>query len=185
MYCRSQMYLSKQMAQLRPELTMPMFSGKIQPWTITYLPIGKPISDSLITSSLFICSTEITHRFETARSEVRILLLQCLLPWLENMELIAANVTPATPLSYIMVWILLIIFVNNRVVGRRKETVNLAFDEINDFFFFLFIFAWIPELTCFPFSSSIIRTHVAKEKALAPPKPPKWFWTISSTSQQR
>lgn len=27
-YCRSQMYLSKQMAQLRPELTMPMFSGK-------------------------------------------------------------------------------------------------------------------------------------------------------------
>lgn len=26
--CRSQMQLSKQMAQLRPELTMPMFSGK-------------------------------------------------------------------------------------------------------------------------------------------------------------
>lgn len=28
-YCRSQMYLSKQLAQLRPELTMPMFSGKL------------------------------------------------------------------------------------------------------------------------------------------------------------
>ncbi|XP_055323770.1 protein furry isoform X11 [Sitodiplosis mosellana] len=70
-YCRTQMYLSKQMAQLRPEITMPMFS-------------------------------EITHRFQTARPEIRSLLLQCLLPWLENMELVAANVTPATPLSYIM-----------------------------------------------------------------------------------
>lgn len=47
--------------------------------------------------------TEITHRFQTARPEIRTLLLQCLLPWLENMELVAANVTPATPLSYIMV----------------------------------------------------------------------------------
>lgn len=27
-YCRSQMYLSRQLAQLHPELTMPMFSGK-------------------------------------------------------------------------------------------------------------------------------------------------------------
>lgn len=47
--------------------------------------------------------SEITHRFQTARPEIRPLLLQCLLPWLENMELVAANVTPATPLSYIMV----------------------------------------------------------------------------------
>lgn len=46
---------------------------------------------------------EITHRFQTARAEVRELLLQCLLPWLENMELVAASVPPATPLSYIMV----------------------------------------------------------------------------------
>lgn len=29
-YCRSQMYLSKQLAQLHPELTMPMFSGKLR-----------------------------------------------------------------------------------------------------------------------------------------------------------
>lgn len=28
-YCRTQMYLSKQMAQLRTEITMPMFSGKL------------------------------------------------------------------------------------------------------------------------------------------------------------
>lgn len=27
-YCRSQMHLSRQLAQLHPELTMPMFSGK-------------------------------------------------------------------------------------------------------------------------------------------------------------
>lgn len=27
-YCRSQMYLSRQLAQLHPELTMPMFSGE-------------------------------------------------------------------------------------------------------------------------------------------------------------
>lgn len=55
-------------------------------------------------SSLFmLLFPEITHRFQTAKSEVRALLLQCLLPWLENVELVAANVTPATPLSYIMV----------------------------------------------------------------------------------
>ncbi|XP_052121849.1 protein furry-like [Frankliniella occidentalis] len=27
-YCRSQLYLSRQLAQLHPELTMPMFSGE-------------------------------------------------------------------------------------------------------------------------------------------------------------
>jgi hypothetical protein len=27
LYCRSQMYLSRQMSRLRPELTMPIFSG--------------------------------------------------------------------------------------------------------------------------------------------------------------
>lgn len=71
-YCRSQMYLSKQLAQIRPELTMPMFS-------------------------------EITHRFQTARFDARQLLIQCLLPWLENVELVATCVPPNAPLSYIMV----------------------------------------------------------------------------------
>jgi hypothetical protein len=51
---------------------------------------------------------EITHRFQTARVEVRALLLQCILPWLENMELVATSVPPATPLSYIMVHIIII-----------------------------------------------------------------------------
>ncbi|XP_034942121.1 protein furry isoform X2 [Chelonus insularis] len=69
-YCRNQMYLSTQLAQLHPELTMPMFS-------------------------------EITHRFQTARREVRQLLLQYLLPWLHNMELVDPNVPPpANPSSY-------------------------------------------------------------------------------------
>ncbi|XP_011494859.1 PREDICTED: protein furry [Ceratosolen solmsi marchali] len=69
-YCRNQKYLSRQLAQLHPELTMPMFS-------------------------------EITHRFQAARQEVRQLLLQYLLPWLHNMELVDPNVPPLlTPLSY-------------------------------------------------------------------------------------
>jgi hypothetical protein len=51
----------------------------------------------------FIYQIEITHRFQTARPDVRFVLLQCLLPWLENMELLASSI-PATvsPLSYIM-----------------------------------------------------------------------------------
>ncbi|XP_068619983.1 protein furry isoform X2 [Battus philenor] len=69
-YCRSQLYLSRQLSQLHPELTMPMFS-------------------------------EITARFQTARTEVRQLLLQYLLPWLVNIELMDPNVPPANPLSYI------------------------------------------------------------------------------------
>ncbi|XP_041986547.1 protein furry isoform X3 [Aricia agestis] len=69
-YCRSQLYLSRQLSQLHPELTMPMFS-------------------------------EITARFQTARIEVRQLLLQYLLPWLVNIELVDPNVPPANPLSYI------------------------------------------------------------------------------------
>ncbi|CAH2225211.1 jg2830 [Pararge aegeria aegeria] len=71
-YCRSQLYLSRQLSQLHPELTMPMFS-------------------------------EITARFQTARTEVRQLLLQYLLPWLVNIELVDPNVPPANPLSYIQV----------------------------------------------------------------------------------
>lgn len=61
------------------------------------------IEFNLKKQSYFIFQTEITHRFQTARPEIRTSLLQCLLPWLENMELVAANVSPASPLSYIMV----------------------------------------------------------------------------------
>ncbi|XP_055840446.1 protein furry isoform X2 [Episyrphus balteatus] len=99
-YCRSQRFLSKQMAQLRPELTMSMFS-------------------------------EITHRFQTAREEVRALLLQCLLPWLQNMELVATTVPPATPLSYIMY------FPDSGTRGRREGTGSTEATEmiLNNLFY--------------------------------------------------
>lgn len=46
---------------------------------------------------------EITHRFQTARFEVRQLLPQYMLPWLVNIELVDPNVPPANPLSYFQV----------------------------------------------------------------------------------
>lgn len=94
-YCRSQTFLSQQMAQLRPELTMPMFSGNYRRCIIHRYYWNKLLHT--------ISVTEITHRFQTARAEVRALLLRCLLPWLGNMELVASSVPPVTPLSYIMV----------------------------------------------------------------------------------
>ncbi|XP_065087337.1 protein furry isoform X3 [Ochlerotatus camptorhynchus] len=105
-YCRSQMYLSRQMARLRPELTMSMFS-------------------------------EITHRFQTARSEVRALLLQCLLPWLENVELVASSVPPATPLSYIMY------YPDSATRGRREGSGSTEATEmiLNNLFYITAKFA--------------------------------------------
>ncbi|XP_058831172.1 protein furry isoform X5 [Topomyia yanbarensis] len=105
-YCRSQMYLSRQMARLRPELTMSMFS-------------------------------EITHRFQTARSEVRALLLQCLLPWLENVELVASSVPPATPLSYIMY------YPDSSTRGRREGSGSTEATEmiLNNLFYITAKFA--------------------------------------------
>ncbi|XP_030386037.1 protein furry isoform X4 [Scaptodrosophila lebanonensis] len=99
-YCRSQRYLSKQLAQLRPELTMSIFS-------------------------------EITHRFQSAREDVRALLLQCLLPWLQNMELVATSVPPATPLSYIMY------FPDSGTRGRRDGTGSTEATEmiLNNLFY--------------------------------------------------
>lgn len=57
--------------------------------------------------SIFFLYAEITARFQTARTEVRQLLLQYLLPWLVNIELVDPNVPPANPLSYIQVFIAL------------------------------------------------------------------------------
>lgn len=57
----------------------------------------------LVLFLFFLFFAEMTHRFQTAREDVRALLIQCLLPWLHNMELVATSVPPATPLSYIMV----------------------------------------------------------------------------------
>lgn len=43
---------------------------------------------------LFILTTEITHRLQTARPTVRQLLFRYLLPWLCNMELVDPNLPP-------------------------------------------------------------------------------------------
>lgn len=58
----------------------------------------------IIYTYIYVSFTEITHRFQTARREVRQLLLQYLLPWLHNMELVDPNVPPpSNPLSYYQV----------------------------------------------------------------------------------
>lgn len=43
---------------------------------------------------------EITYRFQSARPEVRQLLLQYLLPWLHNMELVDPNIPPSNAHMY-------------------------------------------------------------------------------------
>jgi hypothetical protein len=68
-YSRSQLYLSRQLSQLHPELTMPIFS-------------------------------EISSRLQTARPAARQNLLQYLLPWLYNMELVDANIPALHPSNY-------------------------------------------------------------------------------------
>lgn len=62
-----------------------------------------PITSTVLSFCCDIIVTEITHRFQTARPEVRQLLLQYLLPWLHNMELVDPNVPPGNPLSYFQV----------------------------------------------------------------------------------
>nr|CAD7400872.1 unnamed protein product [Timema poppensis] len=83
------MYLSSQLAKLHPELTMPMFSGVLVSW------FPRCSHDGCWGVS------EITHRFQMARPELRQLLLQYLLPWLHNMELVDPNVPPVNPFCYI------------------------------------------------------------------------------------
>lgn len=77
------------------------------------------------------CLLEMTHRFQSARADIRALLLQCLLPWLENMELVAASVPPATPLSYIMY------YPDSGVRGRREGSGTPEATEmvLNNLFF--------------------------------------------------
>ncbi|XP_017780111.1 PREDICTED: protein furry isoform X2 [Nicrophorus vespilloides] len=59
--------------------------------------------------------SEITYRFQTARPEVRQLLLQYLLPWLHNMELVDPNVPPTNSIIYYQ------FYANEGKSGRRKE----------------------------------------------------------------
>ena len=48
--------------------------------------------DLFINVNTFCASAEITHRFQTATPAIRQVLLQYLLPWLHNMELVDPNV---------------------------------------------------------------------------------------------
>lgn len=114
------MYLSRQMSRLRPQLTMPIFSG-------CFFFIHDKIEFNRYPNSL-----EMTHRFQTARTDVRFLLLQCMLPWLENMELLASTV-PATisPLSYIMY------YPDSGLKGRRDGSGSTEATEmiLNNLFY--------------------------------------------------
>ncbi|XP_060535962.1 protein furry [Cylas formicarius] len=57
--------------------------------------------------------SEITYRFQSARPEVRQLLLQYVLPWLHNMELVDPNIPPTNPHMYQ--------FYANEMGAERKE----------------------------------------------------------------
>ncbi|XP_069669911.1 protein furry isoform X4 [Periplaneta americana] len=144
-YCRSQMYLSRQLAQLHPELTMPMFS-------------------------------EITHRFQTARPEVRQLLLQYLLPWLHNMELVDPNVPPANPLSYFQYYASEM----SRAGSRREGWGSAEATEmvLNNLFYITAKFAdehpketeelWATLCSCWPNNLKVIIRYLLIISGMAP-----------------
>ncbi|XP_046667613.1 protein furry isoform X2 [Homalodisca vitripennis] len=144
-YCRSQMHLSRQLAQLHPELTMPMFS-------------------------------EITHRFQTARPEVRQLLLQYLLPWLHNMELVDPNVPPGNPLSYFQYYASDI----SRSGGRREGWGSVEATEmvLNNLFYITAKFAdehpkeveevWATLCSCWPNNLKVIIRYLLIISGMAP-----------------
>ncbi|XP_047109734.1 protein furry [Schistocerca piceifrons] len=144
-YCRSQMYLSRQLAQLHPELTMPMFS-------------------------------EITHRFQTARPEVRQLLLQYLLPWLYNMELVDPNVPPANPLSYFQYYAAEM----SRPGSRREGWGSAEATEmvLNNLFYITAKFAdvhpketeevWATLCSCWPNNLKVIIRYLIIVSGMAP-----------------
>ena len=75
-YSRSQTLLSEYLARRRPDLTMAMFSGKIQSVKFRFFEYR----------SIF--ALEITTRILTANSSCRETLFMILLPWIHNIELV-------------------------------------------------------------------------------------------------
>ncbi|CAB3258869.1 unnamed protein product [Arctia plantaginis] len=143
-YCRSQLYLSRQLSQLHSELTMPMFS-------------------------------EITARFQTARTEVRQLLLQYLLPWLVNIELVDPNVPPANPLSYIQY------YASEAGRGGRREGLGSAEATemvLNNLFYITAKFSdnhpkeieelWSTLCACWPNNLKVIIRYLIIVSGMAP-----------------
>ncbi|XP_045531819.1 protein furry isoform X2 [Pieris brassicae] len=143
-YCRSQLYLSRQLSQLHPELTMPMFS-------------------------------EITARFQTARTEVRQLLLQYLLPWLVNIELLDPNVPPPNPLSYIQYY-----GAEGGRSGRREGLGSVEATEmvLNNLFYITVKFSdqhpkeieelWSTLCACWPNNLKVIIRYLIIVSGMAP-----------------
>ncbi|XP_069364966.1 protein furry isoform X2 [Maniola hyperantus] len=143
-YCRSQLYLSRQLSQLHPELTMPMFS-------------------------------EITARFQTARTEVRQLLLRYLLPWLVNIELVDPNVPPANPLSYIQYYA-----AEAGRAGRREGLGSVEATEmvLNNLFYITVKFSdkhpkeieelWSTLCACWPNNLKVIIRYLIIVSGMAP-----------------
>ncbi|XP_052746628.1 protein furry isoform X1 [Bicyclus anynana] len=143
-YCRSQLYLSRQLSQLHPELTMPMFS-------------------------------EITARLQTARTEVRQLLLQYLLPWLVNIELLDPNVPPANPLSYIQYYA-----AEAGRAGRREGLGSVEATEmvLNNLFYITVKFSdnhpkeieelWSTLCACWPNNLKVIIRYLIIVSGMAP-----------------
>uniref|UniRef100_A0A1S4MZI1 Uncharacterized protein n=1 Tax=Pediculus humanus subsp. corporis TaxID=121224 RepID=A0A1S4MZI1_PEDHC len=139
------MYLSKQLAQLHPELTMPMFS-------------------------------EITYRFQTARPELRQLLLQYLLPWLYNMELVDPKVPPANPLSYFQYYANEV----NRAGTRREGWGSAEATEmvLNNLFYLTAKFSdehpkeieelWTTLCSCWPNNLKVIIRYLLIISGMAP-----------------
>lgn len=71
--------------------------------------------------------SEITHRFQTARREVRQLLLQYLLPWLHNMELVDPNVPPpSNPLSYYQVNVACYYIINFEMLALQANYFDIS-----------------------------------------------------------
>ncbi|CAB3359556.1 Hypothetical predicted protein [Cloeon dipterum] len=148
-YCRSQQYLSRQLSQLHPQLTMPMFS-------------------------------EVSHRLQTARPEVRQLLLQYLLPWLYNMELIDPNVPPGNPLSYFQCYSSE--GRGNCSNGRREGWGSAEATEmiLNNVFYITAKFAdnhpkevealWAALCTCWPNNLKVILRYLLIVSGMSPEK---------------
>ncbi|RZF45117.1 hypothetical protein LSTR_LSTR014742 [Laodelphax striatellus] len=118
---------------------------------------------------------EITHRFQTARPEVRQLLLQYLLPWLHNMELVDPNVPPGNPLSYFQY------YSNDPREGRRREgwgSVEATEMVLNNLFYITAKFAdehpketeeiWSTLCSCWPNNLKVIIRYLLIISGMAP-----------------
>ncbi|XP_014285726.3 protein furry isoform X3 [Halyomorpha halys] len=118
--------------------------------------------------------SEITHRFQTARPDVRQLLLEYLLPWLHNMELVDPNVPPSNPLSYYQC-------VNDSRSNLKREgwgSVEATEMVLNNLFYITAKFAdehakeveqvWATLCSCWPNNLKVIIRYLIIISGMAP-----------------